>query len=322
MIRLLSLSLVCASVLTIQSFFAHAVTGQDPVIGGAEVVKLESFTCRKLAMHPDSSAQHGYIKMLTAPEGKAFLVCWTTLKLTFGKNEDGEEAVYIEDEHVSLKDSKGNVARVVGTCTRDGRFGERSAYISEYKEYLDSDEVTFQPVFVVNEDEQEFTMNIATHAKKFTGPMQVANTIDRTGAATFKIGEVKVLDNLKEVRSLRRYSDDEVKGVTQEVLSPSTRFLSVKFLIKPRYGTDSDGDASFNSGAFGLRYGAQVYSTPIGYYSGRDFYDGTTGEYAEKDAAGEFPAMEMHLVFPVPGKLTSFRAMYMMQEFGGAAIPQ
>ena len=322
MTRPICLSIVCVAFSCLQFLPAQFSHAQEPVIGGAEAVEIDSFLCRKLAVNPDDSAQYGYLKMITAPKGKAFLVVWAKLKLSFGKNEDGEEVVYIEDEHISIKDSKGNIARAVGTCSRDGIFGEYSAYISEYKEYLDSDEVDFHPVFVVPEDEQEFTLQLGAGAKKFTGPMKLAETIDRTGAGTFKIADVKVLNSLKEVRTLREYSDDEVKGVTEEVLSPSTRYLAVKFLFKPKYGTDSDGDASLSSHSFGLRYGAQVYVTPVGHFSGRDFYDGSTGDYAEKDAAGEFPAMEMHLVFPLPGKLTSFRAMYMMQEFGGAAIPQ
>ena len=317
---LVSLSVVGVVVF---SFLAQQTAqGQEPVIGGADPVKIESYLCRKLAVNPDDTSQYGYLKMLTAPEGKAFLVVWSRLKLSFGKNEDGEEVVYLEDEHISIKDSKGNVAHAVGTCSRDGVYGEYSAYISEYKEYLDTDEVDFHPVFVVPEDEQEFTLQLGPTAKKFTGPMQLAETIDRTGAATFKIADVKVLNSLKEVRTLREYSDHEVKGVTEEVLSPATRYLAVKFLVKPKYGNDSDGDASLYSNSFGLRYGAQVYVSPVGHFSGRDFYDGSTGDYAERDAAGEFPAIEMHLVFPLPGKLTSFRAMYMMQEFGGAGIPQ
>ena len=96
----------------------------------------------------------------------------------------------------------------------------------------------------------------------------------------------------------------------------------MKFLIKPNHATDTGDNVSISSNAFGLRYGAQVYVSPVGHFSGRDFYDGSTGEYSEKDAAGDFPAMEMHLVFPLPGKLTSFRALYLMQEFGGAGIPQ
>ena len=150
----------------------------------------------------------------------------------------------------------------------------------------------------------------------------ILSLIDPISRIAGKIADVKVLENLQEVRTLREYNEHEVKGVSQEVLSPSSRYLAVKFLIKPKFATDSDDSVSINSGAFGLRYGAQVYVTPVGHFSGRDFYDGSTGEYSEKDAAGEFPAMEMHLVFPLPGKLTSFRALYMMQEFGGAGVPQ
>ena len=159
---------------------ASTAAAQEPVIGGAEAIEIESYLCRKLAVNPDETAQHGYLKMITAPKGKAFLVVWSKLKLSFGKNEDGEEVVYLEDEHISIKDSKGNVAYSVGTCAPNGVYGEYSAYISEYEEYLDSDEIDFHPVFVVPEDEQEFTLQLGPNAKKFTGPMQVAETIDRS----------------------------------------------------------------------------------------------------------------------------------------------
>jgi len=312
---------LCCLVLALPALPSRA-DAQEPAIGSAEVVKSESFLCRKLAMNPDDTAQRGYLKMLSAPKGKAFLVVWTRLKLSFGKNEDGEEVVYIADEHMSLKDSKGNVSHVVGNCTRDGRYRDGSGWISHYKEYLEGDEVNFNPVFVVPAGEQEFTLQIAGAAHKFTAPMQIADTIDRTRAATFKIDEVKVIDNLSKTRSLRQYEEHEVEGVTEEVLAPATRYLAVRILIKPTMPNDGSGNFYVYSNQFGLRYGAQVYATPVGYFDGRHFYDGSTGEGDEPDAAGEFPAQEMHLVFPLPGKLTTFRAMYMMQEFGGAAIPQ
>ena len=323
MTRCLPFCAVVAGALFVSLYsIAASAVADEPAIGSVQVVKADSFMCRKLASYPDDTSGQGYLKMLTAPKGKAFLVVWARLKLTFAKNEDGEDVVYMQDEHMSLKDSKGNLSYVVGNCTRDGRFNDGSGYVSHYKEYLEGDEVSFNPVFVVPEGEQEFTLQMAGAAHKFTAPMQVADTVNRTGAAIFKIDEVKVIENLSNMRELREYEDNEVKGITEQVLSPSTRFLAVKFIIKPKYGNDSDGDFYVYSNEFGLRYGSQVYVTPVGHFDGNRFYDGGTGEGDEPDAAGEYPAQVMHLVFPLPGKLTTFRALYLMQEFGGAAIPQ
>ncbi len=315
------LAAACVVSLAALTTSTNVAMADDPVVGAVEVVKSDSFMCRKLALNPDDTAQHGYVKELTAPKGKAFLVVWARLKLKFAKNEDDEDAVYIADEHMSLKDSKGNLSHIVGTCTRDGRFYDTSGWLSHYKEYLDGDEVEYNPVFVVAEGEQEFTLQLASSSHKFTAPMNVAETIDRTAAADFKIDEVKVIDSLSDIVELRQYEDNEVKGVNEQILSPSTKFLAVKIIIKPKASNDSDGGFYVYSSHFGLRYGKQVYVTPIGHYDGNRFYDGGTGEGGEADAAGEYRAEVMHLVFPLPGKLTAFRGLYLMQEFGGGAIP-
>ena len=322
----MSRCLIVCLVAAIAAQFALLTTpssvAEEPAVGSVNVIKSESLLCRRLAVNPEDTAQYGYLKMVSAPKGKVFLVVWSQLKLTFAKNEDDENAVYLEDSHISLKDSKGTASYVVGRCSRDGRFSEGSGYVSHYEEYLEGNEVDHSSVFVVDEKERSFTLQMNDHAHKFSPPMQLADTITRTDAAEFKIEGVKVIDDLSQLRSLREYEDNEVEGVQEKIHAPSTRYLAVRFVLKPKFANDSGGEFSSSSNEFGLRYGSQVYVTPIGHFDGRDFYDGGTGEWDEPDAAGEFPAQELHLVFPLPGKLTAFRALYLMQDFGGAAIPQ
>ncbi|MCA9270371.1 MAG: hypothetical protein KDA41_17940, partial [Planctomycetales bacterium] len=301
---------------------ASAAAQDDPAIGSAEILEVDALRCRRLADSPDSTAQTGYLKMLSAPKDHVFLVLWSRLKLTFGKDEDGNEVARFEDSHFSLKDAKGKTYRIVGRCTRDGRFSEQEGWISENKEYLEGDKVHFQPVFVVPAAESEFTLSVAGGSKKVTAPMQIVDTIDRIAVATFKIDSVRIVDNIGQSRALRRYSDDEVEGLREDIESTVTRYVAVKFIIKPRRGNEENGSFYLYSSQIGLRYGAQVYVAPIGYFDDDEFYGGTTSVGDEPDAAGEFRAEAMELVFPLPGRLSSFQALYLMQEFGGAELPK
>ncbi len=291
-------------------------------MGSVEVISAETFLARTMMVSPDDTSRSGYLKTLTAPKGKAFLVVWTKLKPKWGKDEDGDSALILRDNHILLKDSKGNASHVVGYCTRDGRYYETQGWLSETEEYFDGDRMDYNPVFVVPEEEQEFTLQLAATTHKVTAPMKVENRIPSTRVGTFKIDSVRVLKDIEEVRSLRRYSDHEVKGIQERIITPASSYVVVKFIIKPRMPNDNDGDFYVYSNQFGLRYGSQVYVTPIGYFDDGDFSDGYTGVGDEPDAAGEFRAEVLELVYPLPGRITAFRAMYMMQEFAGAAIPQ
>jgi hypothetical protein len=303
------------------SIVGSALAQEDPPIGSVTVNKLDSFRCQKLTVSPESTAQFGFLRTLTAPKGREFLVLWTDLTLKWAKNPEGKDVVYLRDPHISIKDSKGNSHRIVGYCTRDGRFDEGEGWLSENKEYNEEGKVAFNPVFAIPAGEQEFTLQIGPTAHKFIGPMKVAPTIDRAAFATFKIDGVRLIKNLSEERSLREYEDDEIEGAVDALESTATQYIAVKILIKPKFGNDAEGDLSLYSSQIGLKYGAQVYVGAVGHFESGAFRYGQTGVYDEPDAAGEFRAEAMELVFPLPGKLTTFRAMYLMQDIGGGTVP-
>jgi hypothetical protein len=288
-------------------------------VGSVEIVKTEIFRCNRLALDVGSTARHGITRMVTAPKGQSFVVIWMDLKVTPGKDEDGDEVVQIEEDLVRLANAKGDAYECVGRCTRDGRYNNYSGGFYHYGK-PETETVPYDMVFLAPEGMQDWTLKMGTASAALQVPPKPEDTIDRTKIATFKVLGVRTVDKLGQELQLGGSFDNPIKAV-ETVESNVPRFLVIKLVVKGRYGNDSDGDFSMSTEEVGVIYGGSVYCPPIGVFNGDTFYSGSSGFYSEQDAIGEYSAEQIEMVFPLPGKLTKFRLTYLGQKIADGDIP-
>ncbi len=296
---------------------ASAVRGEN--VGSVEVVKADLGRYRTLTANPNETAMRGFVSVVSPPEGKSFLVLWLDLKLTTGKDEAGDDGVTIEEEQIRLLDDAGKAFAPIGTCSREGMFWN---YYDGYYYYgkPESATVPFDLVFAVPDDTQSFTLKFGSNESKIMAPAKAEEAIDVTNVAEFTIDKIEVKKELTWQEELGPY--DEPEGEFDfKVRSTATEFVVVRVIVKPKVATSEYG-FEFDSDHIGLLYGAQVYVPPIGYMDDfGDFGLGYTGFTSEKDAAGDFSAIGATLVFPLPGRITKFKMLYLNQPIGEGTIP-
>jgi hypothetical protein len=288
-------------------------------VGKVEIVKTDIFRCNRLALDVGSTARHGITRMVSAPKGQSFVVIWMDLKVTPGKDEDGDEVTQIDEELIKLTNAKGDAFECVGRCSRDGRYSNYAGSFYSYGK-PEKETVPYDMVFLIPEGMQDWTLKMGTASSALQVPPKPEDTIDRTKIATFKVLGVRIVEKLGQELELGGTFDNPIKA-TETVEANVSRFLAVKLVVKARGGNDSDGDFSMSTEEVGVIYGGAVYCSPIGVLDGDRFYPGSGGFYSEKDAIGEFSAEQVEMVFPLPGKLTKFRLTYLGQKIAEEDIP-
>lgn len=288
-------------------------------VGKVEIVKTDILRCNRLALDVGSTARHGITRMVAAPKGQSFVVIWMDLKVTPGKDEDGDEVTQIEEETIRLTNAKGDQYECVGRCTRDGRY---TNYAGSYYSYgkPEKETVPYDMVFLAPEGMQDWTLKMGDAKAALQVPPKPEDTIDRTKIATFKVLGVRTVDKLEQELQLGGDFDNPIKA-QETVESNVPRYLVVKLVAKARQGNDSDGDFSMSTEELGVIYGGSVYCAPIGVFNGDQFSPGSSGFYSEQDAIGEFSAEQVEMVFPLPGKLTKFKLTYLGQKIAEGDIP-
>jgi hypothetical protein len=305
--------------MTVVAVIGWCASLQAEQIGKVEIAKTDIFRCNRLALDVGSTARHGITRMVTAPKGQSFVVIWMDLKVTPGKDEDGDEVVQIEEEAIKLTNAKGDAYECVGRCTRDGRYNNYAGGFYQYGK-PETETVPYDLVFLAPEGMQDWTLKMGDASAALQIPPKPEETIDRTKIATFKVLGVRTVDKLGQELELGGTFDNPIKA-EEVVESNVSRYLVIKLVVKARQGNDSDGDFSMNTEEIGIVYGGSVYLPPIGVFNGDEFYAGSGGIYAEKDAIGEFAAEQLEMVFPLPGKLTKFRLTYLGQTIANGDIP-
>lgn len=301
------------------AFISHAAEAQN--IGSVEIKSAEMVRCGKLAQDPQSTSPRGFLQFASAPKGKSFLVLHLKLKLTAGKDEDGDDRVQIEKKSISLVDAAGKGSTAVGSCSVDGRF---SMYTGDYSHYDKPKDKLYEyhPVFVIADGDKPYTLKMDKAEFKLQPPMEVKETIKRAGVAEFSITKVAVVDKLENEEDL---GDFESKQGKSKIAVESTveKFLVVTLLIKPK---KSNQESSFyvSSSEFGVLYGAQVYASPVGVIQeyNDEFYGDSDGYSSEPDVVGAYKAHQAKLVFPLPGRISKFKLLYLLEEIAEGTVPK
>src|SRR5690606_23464023 len=111
-----------------------AAAQTEKQVGKAEISNLSVGRYRRLATQIDETVQRGFMEYTAAPKGYSFVVLWMDLKLTPGKDEDGDAKTYIPGELVTFQAEGGKTIKSIGSCTRDGRMNA-SYYSYGYSYY-------------------------------------------------------------------------------------------------------------------------------------------------------------------------------------------
>lgn len=294
----------------------HAV---GKTIGSVEITNADVRRFETLAVEIGETVERGFVKMMRPPNGKSFLVVWLDLKVTPGKNEDGDDVTNIEADDISLVDEAGKAYSVIGNCTRDGRFTTSASGF-----YLlgkpDTPAQPFSLVFAPPENTTGFTIKMASAEFKLAAAAKVESTIDRAEIASFKIGGVEVIDKLERIVDLGSF--DNPQGEFKEVVrSTASKYLVVNLVAVPKHSNEGQSFV-FSTRDIGVLYGAQVYLAPMGYWEYGDFRIGNNSYFSEKNAAGNYSTIHAKLVFPLPGTITKFRLLYLARTIAETDVPQ
>jgi hypothetical protein len=79
---------MCLAAAVVVCGWVNSATAQQ--VGSVEIAKTEIFRCNRLALDVGSTARHGITRMVAAPKDQSFVVIWMDLKVTPGKDEDGD----------------------------------------------------------------------------------------------------------------------------------------------------------------------------------------------------------------------------------------
>lgn len=308
----------CATLAAVVLCFGlvHSTANAQPV-GGVEIVKVDAKSYQRLAYFlgdPVPSSR----PMIRSPSGKVFVVVRLELKPKPGKDDDGEDAVVLEAEDMALVDEKGTKYAMVGNCSRDGRFtpGEEGFYLYPGEEFPPLAE--YDLVFVVPQSVKNATIKMGDAEKKFALPANVLPTIDPTQIATFKIQQARVVTKLESKYELGPLDNPAGEG-TIETESTATRFLSLKILIQPKANNTEYG-FSATSSDFGLLLGKEVFVTAIGHASFDGFTYGNAYLSSDVDKTGKHDALEKTLFFPLPGRIKTFKLLYLTRPVANGTI--
>jgi hypothetical protein len=306
-----SLFIIAATVL----LTAAPVFAQQQDIGSVEILNPTAIRCLRLPYDIDQTADRGYVQMARLPKGQVFVVVWCDLKVTLGKDEDGDDILNIREESINVE-AGGKKYGSPASCSRDGRLEEGSGiYLYSQPE---SGKYAHSMVFAVPDTETKFKLNIGAASVDLEVKGEPAETLDRTQIAMFKIDSVKIVDKLERNYEIGYRSNADVKLSVELPM----KYMIVSVLIKPK-APNRGTEFNLSGDDFRVQFADWLTFGPIGYYEGgTDFYAGYDGMYSEADAFGEFKAERMDLVYPLPAKATKFKFLYLMQEVETKDVPK
>ena len=289
-------------------------------IGEVEIVNTKLGRYRRLAINVSDTAQRGYMQYMTAPPGYSFVVIWMDLKITPGKDSDGDPRTYIPDHLISFDGGSGKKLKALGRCTPDGRM-ESGYYSSSYSYYgtPEKETIPHSMVVAVPDNVAEFKFTFGNEKKDIQAPSLAEDTLDRAACAIFKVAKVEVVDKLEDEQRVGDY-DDPLGTSPIEVEAPAGRFAIVTLYIKGKASNQSEGGFSFTSNDLGALYAGVAHSGPLGYISDDEFQTGYTYINSGQDVVGDFFTASVRLVFPLPGKLKEFQLLYLMQPIADIKV--
>jgi len=286
-------------------------------VGSVEIVKADARLVQKLVQDPGSTVPRAFVQTVTPPEGQLFLVVWLDLKLTMGKDEDDDDLVRIEEQSIGLVGPDKNLQTSLGRCTRDGRFFTYSGDFSHYGK-PERETVPWDLVFVVPAKGRTFELKLGAASQALKVTEAVLPTIPRTAHATFQVKRAAIVDTLPGKMRLGNLEGPQGEATTQ-IESLTSRYAVVQLIIKPK-ASNFDDNFQFNSFDIGLLFGTQVYVPPVGYIAYDEFTPYGNTYTSEQDAAGDFAALEATIIYPLPGKVSKFKVLYLLEPVAEGAI--
>ena len=290
-------------------------------IGKVEIAKLKVGRFRRLANNVSETVQRGFVQYITPPKGYSFVVLWMDLKLTPGKDEDGDARTDIPSKLITFDGGTGKKIKSAGQCTEDGRLNY-SSYSYGYSHYgvPEKETVPHSIALVVPDDVTKFKFTFGNVSQDIDAPSEVQDTVDRVAGATFKVAKVEVVEKLSNTIRVGDY-DDPIGDAIVTNEGPANKFVVIQLYVKGKVSNNSEGGFHFPSSDLGALYGASVYAQPLGSMSDDEFEPGYNYIQSEQDVIGDFSTASVRLVFPLPGRITKFKLLYLLQPVAEIDVP-